>query len=79
MSVVVFIGWLVEKGSDRSELAAGVERKLDVPEAGDFESVPLGVTCQCEPVADLFVEFVDGHGWLVREELRGSNPARWVG
>jgi hypothetical protein len=46
-------------------LAAGIERKLDVPEAGDFESVPLGVACQCAPVADLFVEFVDGHGWLV--------------
>jgi hypothetical protein len=46
-------------------LAAGIEGKFDVPEAGDAEAAAFGVTCQCEPVADLFVEFVDGHGWLV--------------
>jgi hypothetical protein len=46
-------------------LAAGIERKLDVPEAGDFESVLLCVACQCAPVADLLMQFVDGHGWLV--------------
>jgi len=46
-------------------LAAGVERTLDVPSAGDLEAVAAGVACQCAPVADLLVEFVDGHGWLV--------------
>jgi hypothetical protein len=44
-------------------LAAGIEGKLDVPEAGDAEAAALGVTCQRASVADLFVEFVDGHGW----------------
>jgi hypothetical protein len=44
-------------------LAAGVERKLDVPEAGDSEAAAFGVACQGASAADLFVEFVDGHGW----------------
>jgi hypothetical protein len=43
-------------------LAAGVKSKLDVPEAGDAEAVPLGVTSQGASVTDLFVEFVNGHG-----------------
>jgi hypothetical protein len=46
-------------------LAAGVKRKLDVPKAGDSEAAALGVASQGAPAADLFLEFVDGHGWLV--------------
>jgi hypothetical protein len=46
-------------------LAAGIERKLDVPEAGDSEAAAFGVACQCAAVADLLMQFVDGHGWLV--------------
>jgi hypothetical protein len=59
-------------------LAAGFERKLDVPEAGDFESVPLGMACQCAPVADLLVEFVDGHGWWCRLTSRTYSPVAQV-
>jgi hypothetical protein len=44
-------------------LAAGIERKLDVPDAGDAEAAALGVTCQRASVADLLMEVVDGHGW----------------
>jgi len=45
-------------------LAAGIERKLDVPSAGDLEAAASGVTGEREPVADLLVE-VSAHGWLV--------------
>jgi hypothetical protein len=44
-------------------LAAGAESKLDVPDAGDSEAAAFGVPCQRASVADLLMEFVDGHGW----------------
>jgi hypothetical protein len=46
-------------------LAAGIEGQFDVPSAGNSEAVSAGMAGECEAVADLFVEFVDGHGWLV--------------
>jgi hypothetical protein len=47
-------------------LAAGIEGQLDVPAAGDSEAMAAGMAGECEAVADLFVEFVDGHGWWCR-------------
>lgn len=62
-----------------SEFSASVQRKLDVPESGDFEAVAFGVARQCAAASDLFVKFVDGHGWLVRKARRGYRRAGWSG